>query len=308
MEEKKNEKTLFCINESKYLKLDKLYDLNIINKVYKAINLDTDEIVVIKKLRSLGNRKIYLENLKKELDHMRQVKSKHVISVYHDNISGSSSKTKSKNAFFITMEYSKHGDFFTLLKMTEKGFPTDIALFYFKQLIDGVQAIHKSGLMHRDIKLENILLNENMDLKITDLEFADRLNDDDGNYIKTQRMVGSEGYIAPEIYGGKEYYGDKADIYSCGITLYLFLNKTFPYSRASTMDSRFRRFVENREEYIRKYIKNYVSDDIVKLLAGMLDSDPEKRFSIDEIKELLSCSCDKENIMKYINTLIYKIN
>jgi serine/threonine protein kinase len=308
MNEIKSVKTVFSINESKYIKLSTLYNLNMINKVYLAKNIETDEMVVIKKLRSLGNRKLYRDSMKKELENMKQVSNKHVISVYHDSICGNSIKIKSKDAYFITMEYSKYGDFFNLLNKTEKGFPLNVALYYFVQLVEGIQAIHKSDLMHRDIKLENILLDENYDLKITDLEFSERLTDDDGNYIKSQRIVGSEAYMAPELFSNKEYFGDKADIYSCGITLYLFLNKRFPIKRANKSDSRFRLFMSNRDEYIRRNLNKETPDEIIKLLSNMFNPDPDSRITLSEIKESIVHTYDKENIIEYINTLIYKFN
>jgi len=91
-----------------------------------------------------------------------------------------------------------------------------MARFYFKQLMEAICMIHSIGASHRDIKFENVLLDENFNLKLTDFGFS------------TIRPVsttigGTTGYMAPEIFEGKEYNGQKADIFAAGVLAFIML-------------------------------------------------------------------------------------
>jgi serine/threonine protein kinase len=111
------------------------------------------------------------------------------------------------------------------------GFPQDIARYFFQQLVCGVAWCHRQGVCHRDLKLENTLL---------DGRPAPRLKICDFGYSKSsvtdstpKTTVGTPAYIAPEVFSGDKYEGEPADVWSCGVALYTMLVGAYPF-QAST--------------------------------------------------------------------------
>ena len=88
-----------------------------------------------------------------------------------------------------------------------------------------VQYLHYNKVVHRDIKLENILLDENNSVKLIDFGFAVSLSDD--TYLT--QSCGTPPYMSPELLPPYPQYREEADIWSCGVVLYLMAKETFPF-------------------------------------------------------------------------------
>ena len=102
------------------------------------------------------------------------------------------------------MEFCEGGEVFDYLYFTGK-FTEDIARFYFKQLIAGLEAVHNVGISHRDLKPENLLLDSNFNLKISDFGYSKYMSEDGEGKLKS--FVGTAMYMAPEIHELKPYSG-----------------------------------------------------------------------------------------------------
>mmetsp|Transcript_4380 Transcript_4380/g.3638 ORF Transcript_4380/g.3638 Transcript_4380/m.3638 type:complete len:101 (+) Transcript_4380:363-665(+) len=96
------------------------------------------------------------------------------------------------------MEYAPYGDFFEVKIKKGISFNEKMTRTYFHQLIDGLEAIHKTGMAHLDIKLDNLLLGENYTLKITDFDMSYSPESSVGNISR-----GTVNYRAPELRKGK---------------------------------------------------------------------------------------------------------
>jgi serine/threonine protein kinase len=100
---------------------------------------------------------------------------------------------------------------------------------YIRSLLVALEYLHAQNLVHRDVKLENILISKNSDgeprVVLTDLGLVSACDSEDACLTKA---LGSIGYIAPEVFRGS--YGKKADIYSVGCVLYVLLSGTMPFS------------------------------------------------------------------------------
>lgn len=101
------------------------------------------------------------------------------------------------------------------------------AKLIFKQIFEGVRHCHEKRISHRDLKLENILVDENNGVKIIDFGFSSKCGQ------KLQNFCGTPPYMAPEIAGRVPYHGEPADMWALGILLYLMLFGKFPF-RATT--------------------------------------------------------------------------
>ena len=178
----------------------------------------------------------------------------------------------SKN-YYIIMEYCEKGELFDYIVNKERLNPAEASLFFY-QLINGVEYIHQQGFAHRDLKPENLLLTKEKILKIIDFGLC---HDFDGeNYLTTK--CGSPSYAAPEILKGYPYDGFKTDIWCCGIILYAMLCGYLPFDGDNNQEI-FQSIVECKPEF-----PDFLEDDSINLLIWILNSEPNDRISIEEIK------------------------
>ena len=120
------------------------------------------------------------------------------------------------------------GDAFDLL--TAKGpIKDDILKHIFSQVVSAVSYVHSKGLAHQDIKLENILFDEHMNVKLADFGYATR-------QISTFIKLGSQGHMAPELYTNEEHDAQKADVFALGVVLFTLKTGVAPFKSAEITD------------------------------------------------------------------------
>jgi 5'-AMP-activated protein kinase catalytic alpha subunit len=124
----------------------------------------------------------------------------------------------SKTKIYFAMEYVKGGELFN--KVAKGKLKEDMARKYFQQLIGAIDFCHSRGVFHRDIKPENLLLDENGDLKVSDFGLS-ALWESRRQDGLLHTMCGTPAYLAPEVINRKGYDGAKADIWSCGVVLFV---------------------------------------------------------------------------------------
>ncbi|XP_037496158.1 serine/threonine-protein kinase SAPK2 isoform X2 [Jatropha curcas] len=181
----------------------------------------------------------------------------------------------------IVMEYAAGGELFERICNAGR-FSEDEARFFFQQLISGVSYCHSMQICHRDLKLENTLL---------DGSTAPRVKICDFGYSKSavlhsqpKSTVGTPAYIAPEVLSKKEYDGKIADVWSCGVTLYVMLIGAYPFEDPGDPKN-FRKSI-GRILSVHYSIPDYVrvSVECRHLLSRIFVANPEKRITIPEIK------------------------
>jgi len=104
------------------------------------------------------------------------------------------------------------------------GFGEEVALGLMEQLIDVLTYLSNKSIVHRDLKLENILVTNELHLKVADFGYATK---QDVTCLKT--YTGSSMYMAPEIEEGKEYDGFQVDIFSTGVILFILVTGKEPF-------------------------------------------------------------------------------
>ncbi|KAG5405877.1 hypothetical protein IGI04_011996 [Brassica rapa subsp. trilocularis] len=133
----------------------------------------------------------------------------------------------SKTKIYMVMECVMGGELFDRIVSKGKLSETE-GRKMFQQLIDGISYCHSKGVFHRDLKLENVLLDTNGHIKITDfgLSALPQHFRDDGLLHTT---CGSPNYVAPEVLANRGYDGAASDIWSCGVILYVILTGCLPF-------------------------------------------------------------------------------
>nr|XP_016512043.1 PREDICTED: CBL-interacting protein kinase 18-like [Nicotiana tabacum]XP_016512044.1 PREDICTED: CBL-interacting protein kinase 18-like [Nicotiana tabacum] len=238
-------------------------------KVYYGRNLKTGQGVAIKVIDKEKVLKAGLiEQTKREISIMALVKHPHVLQLYEVMA------TKSKIYFVI--EHAKGGELFN--KLAKGRLKEDVARKFFQQLITAVEFCHSRDVYHRDLKPENLLLDENGNLKVSDfgLSALAESKRQDGLLHTT---CGTPAYVAPEVIGRKGYDGAKADIWSCGVILFVLLAGYLPFHDSNLMNM-YRKI--SRAEY---KCPNWFPLEVRKLLSRILDPNPHTRISIAKIKE-----------------------
>lgn len=238
-------------------------------KVYYARSITTNQGVAIKVIDKEKVLKVGLiEQIKREISVMRLVR--------HPNITQLYQVMATKTKIYFVMEYAKGGELFN--KVAKGKLKEDVARKYFQQLINAVDFCHSRGVYHRDIKPENLLLDENEDLKVSDfgLSALAESKHEDGLLHTT---CGTPAYVAPEVINRKGYDGAKADIWSCGVVLFVLLAGYLPFHDSNLMEM-YRKI--GKAEY---KCPSWFPPEVRRLLSKMLDPNPNTRVSMAKIKE-----------------------
>jgi len=183
----------------------------------------------------------------------------------------------------VILEHAPNGDFCNLL-MGGTTLPETIARTYFHHLVEGVDYLHKNGIAHLDLKLDNLLLGYRNSLKIIDFDLSQRVEDEKRSFARSK---GTTNYRAPELRNRKCSNYKAADIYSMGVILFALATGLPPYteSEKGELDGWYHLMMKQQNNYwakITKYVQ--VSEDLKELFSGMINEDPEKRLSMEEIR------------------------
>ncbi|KAJ9673893.1 hypothetical protein PVL29_023441 [Vitis rotundifolia] len=181
----------------------------------------------------------------------------------------------------IVMEYAAGGELFGRICNAGR-FSEDEARFFFQQLISGVSYCHSMRICHRDLKLENTLLDGSTAPRVKICDFG--YSKSSVLHSQPKSTVGTPAYIAPEVLSRKEYDGKLSDVWSCGVTLYVMLVGAYPFEDPD--DPRNFRKTIGRILSVHYSIPDYVrvSIECRHLLSRVFVANPDKRITIPEIK------------------------
>lgn len=233
-------------------------------------NKETKELVAMKFIER--GHKID-ENVAREIINHR--------SLCHPNIIRFKEVVLTPTHLGIIMEYAAGGELFDRI-CTAGRFSEDEARYFFQQLISGVSFCHSMQICHRDLKLENTLLDGNAAprLKICDFGYSKS----SVLHSRPKSTVGTPAYIAPEVLSRREYDGKTADVWSCGVTLYVMLVGAYPFEDPQDPKN-FRKTITRimaAQYKIPEYV--HISQDCRHLLSRIFTANPARRITIKEIK------------------------
>ncbi|KAF5178257.1 CBL-interacting serine/threonine-protein kinase [Thalictrum thalictroides] len=238
-------------------------------KVFHARNLSSGKSVAMK---VVGKEKVIqvgmMEHVKREISVMKMVKHPNIVELHE--------VMASKSKIYFAMEFVRGGELFA--KVAKGRLKEDVARAYFQQLISAIDFCHSRGVYHRDLKPENLLLDDEGNLKVTDFglsALSEHLRQD--GLLHT--TCGTPAYVAPEVIGKKGYDGSKADLWSCGVILYVLLAGFLPFQEDNV--------VAMYKKIYRGDFKcpPWFSSDARRLVTKLLDPNPTSRITISKVME-----------------------
>ena len=236
------------------------------SRVKLGINKFTGEKVAIKILDKLKIvEKEDLERIIREMKMLSELDNEHVIKVYQIY--------EDDNHYLIIMEYCEGGELFNYIVEKQRLTENETAFFYY-QIIEGIEYIHSKGIAHRDLKPENLLLDKDKKIKIIDFGLSNYFD----GFQKLETPCGSPCYASPEMVGGNKYNGFFIDVWATGIILFAMLCGYLPFEDENN-DILFKQILSGKIDY-----PSFLSDLSKDLLKKIIETNPEKRIKIEEIK------------------------
>eukprot|EP00934_Nitzschia_sp_Nitz4_P004357 Nitzschia sp. Nitz4//scaffold20_size174350//76832//77497//NITZ4_002101-RA/size174350-processed-gene-0.271-mRNA-1//1//CDS//3329541806//4347//frame0 len=199
------------------------------------------------------------------------------------------------------MPYCGSGDLFELLQESQsmgKGFGEDVARYWFRQIIAGVQYIHSRGICHRDLSPENVMIDQDNSLiidmgmairipysdpakpnQVTDIRHGDRRR----RLVAPQGACGKLPYMSPEIYRSrKPFDGEAVDVWTAGTILFCMVTGNRSYQRPHDTDPQYYWMTHGLRRLVEDWGVN-LSEECLHLLENMLQVDARLRLTLEEV-------------------------
>ena len=258
---KKQDKEI--INDGEYMGLyeyGRILGSGYFGKVRMAKHRLTGERVAIKTLRKKQYLSVHMEYPPREINVLKAIDHPHINRLYDTVILS--------DRIHLILEYVDGRELCEIVE--QKRIPEDICRHLWRQIVSAIAYLHENHIVHRDLKLENIIIDKKGSVKIIDLGF--------GNFILHENHLlrtfcGSPDYAAPELFLGKAYNGFHADCWSLGVLLFAMLSGSLPFGNSNdTMQGHFT-FPETFPPKAKS------------LVSSILRVNTDERFNIKDILE-----------------------
>jgi len=234
-------------------------------RVYKAQDKEINEKVALKLITpEIAKDKNTIERFRNELKFARKIRHQNVCQMYDLNLE--------EGSYYITMEYVRGDDLKGMIRRMG-GFSAGQAITIAKQVCNGLAEAHKLGVIHRDLKPQNIMIDQDGNARIMDFGIARSLK---GRGITGAGvMIGTPDYMSPEQVEGKET-DQRSDIYSLGVILFEMVTGQTPFQG----DTPFTIGVKHKSEVPQdpQELNKQISAELSQIILRCLEKDKEKRF------------------------------
>eukprot|EP00066_Takifugu_rubripes_P026096 XP_011615362.1 PREDICTED: hormonally up-regulated neu tumor-associated kinase homolog A-like [Takifugu rubripes] len=238
-------------------------------KVMEGLHISTGEKVAIKVIDKKKARQdsYVLKNMKREPRIHQMVRHPHIVVLLET--------LETENSYYMAMELCAGGDLMDRICEKKRLEEREVRR-YVRQILSAVDHLHKYGIVHRDLKIENFLLDEHNNIKIVDFGLSNTLKAESLSLELLNTQCGSPAYAAPELLAHRKY-GPKVDVWSVGVSMFAMLTGSLPFT------------VEpfNIKQLHQKMINGEISSlpsDISKgataFVLSLLEPNPDKRPSV----------------------------
>jgi serine/threonine protein kinase len=256
--------------------------------VYKAMDLNLEKIVALKMIDPfLARDENFLKRFKTEARALAKLENQNIVGVH--------ALRETEYGLFMVMEYVHAKTISEWLR--EKGrFTVNEMMSIAPQIINAIGHAHKVGVIHRDIKPNNILLGEDGTIKVMDFGLAKVVQADGSQVTVTHAAAGTLYYMSPEQIKGLKNVDKRSDIYSLGMTLYEMLAGRTPFEKGESEFVIQKQIVEGKIPSPLKY-NPLIPKDLVRLIMKSIDKDADKRFqdTAEMLRSLSSIKISEES-------------
>uniref|UniRef100_A0A8B9KJF1 Serine/threonine-protein kinase BRSK2-like n=1 Tax=Astyanax mexicanus TaxID=7994 RepID=A0A8B9KJF1_ASTMX len=231
-----------------------------------GIHCITGQKVAIKIVNREKLSESVLMKVEREIAILKLIEHPHVLKlhdVYENN-----------KYLYLVLEHVSGGELFDYLVKKGRLTPKEARKF-FRQIISALDFCHNHSICHRDLKPENLLLDEKNNIRIADFGMASLQVGD--SLLETS--CGSPHYACPEVIRGEKYDGRRADVWSCGVILFALLVGALPFDHDNL-----RQLLEKVKSGVF-HMPHFIPPDCQALLRGMIEVDPEKRLTLEDIQK-----------------------
>ena len=258
-------------------------------RVYQGYDLNEGKLIAWNTVEIDSLPKAFQAKIIQEIEILDSIKNK---NKYIIDINNSWINKEKRTIYFIT-NFATGNDLSQFIKKV-KYIKLKVVKKWCKQILSGLEFLHKNNIAHRDLKPSNIFINSNTgDIFIGDFGLAKVSNENN------KSILGTPEYMAPEVY--EECYDNRIDIYSFGMCLLEFMTGQIPYSECSLAAQIWKKITDR----ILPECINKVNIPIAKdLILKCINQDPKERLNIDEILKhefFLDISNDDEIINKEVS-------
>lgn len=236
-------------------------------RVYKAYDKDLDRLVALKVVRP---------GAMAEGDALRRFKQELLLAskISHKNILRIHDMGEVAGVKFITMAFVEGQDLFHILKENPK-MPLDRVMNFSRQLAEALAAAHAEGVIHRDLKPQNILVNKDDQIFVSDFGLAKSFQESAIAMTRTGAFMGTPRYMSPEQVEGKPA-DQRSDIFAFGLILYEMSTGDVPYTGESTLKVMYQRIQEKAKS--PKLVNPDLPNWYVRVIMHCLERDPAARY------------------------------
>jgi predicted ATPase/class 3 adenylate cyclase len=262
-------------------------------RVYRALDKELKEEVALKLIKpEIAADEKTIERFRNELKFARKIAHRNVCKMYH--------LAKGEESPYITMEYVLGEDLKSFIR--KKGRLTDEEIISIaKQVCKGLSEAHELGVVHRDLKPQNIMIDKNGRIKIMDFGIAHSL--EAPGVTKAGVMIGTPEYMSPEQVEGKKV-DQRSDIYSLGIVLYEMITGQVPFEGDTPLSIAYKHKHEIPPD--PRKINDQTAEAVSSLVLKCLEKDKEKRYqSAEEVLSELTLETPHKSFPESVATFLF---
>ena len=242
------------------------------SKVKEAYDFKNSRQVAVKIIDLSKAPKDFQEKfLPRELEIWPRVQHPNVITMYNYIINA--------NKIYMILEYANGGDMLSYIQKLSGPVPEKDCKLWMRQICSALQYLHQNNIIHRDLKLENLLMDSKRNIKLCDFGFSKDLNVIGSDEL-SRTYCGSKAYASPEILLGQPYDPKKADVWAMGVIFFIFLTGNMPFK-----EDKCNQIILNQHKALRLYwVKNTkISLSAKHLIKSIFTYEWAKRPTVNDI-------------------------
>ena len=242
-------------------------------RIFKTRKTGTIQYIAVK----VYNKKYHKDKYNYEYNLINKINNEAVVNIR--------SFSEDSNYFYMEMEYCATGDLSRCLWQNKNNLYSERTIKLIStQLLSGLQALHKNGIIHCNLKPSNILIDEYGNVKICDFKKSLKVSTMNSNLIKKNKSAMTPCYTAPELFQEEGKYSFKSDLWALGCIMYELAVGQVPFFDDS-IGKLITKIIHDKVNFNKKELSNY-SDDFIEVLKKLLIKEPNERATWGDIERM----------------------